>query len=667
MQSLSSDRRKLTTSSHDHTDQCHRCDNDYLLACMKSGQVTSATIKRTASVAFRRRRFSGDIKCIGWFILYMVSINAIFEVLMKMNYQKLMLVIVENEQHQSCKTVSVANVETPVRRSLPHEPQLRSFPRWGASISEENEVGIAFPPILNFIQTSSPYKGHPTHSKHYRRTTDHGIHLQTELSNLPETLYIIQPGKINYGSFDKPNHAQAPILYNSNMHRLLHKFAITTGERTLTRDHKLNLTEGIMLNAIQTLHNEVIINSQTPDEPRSDVCRYSQWPSLCRNLYPSSSSSLATGNDTAKVAGFPFLAWYGDYIGCNYHNWDHVVQNNDREPFESENVSIPLFTVAADKNCNHTIPFPNFYQIHDSKEDSHKWETIQNQYHSQYPWSSKISKILWRGGLTGRIDNNVTKCPRWKMAKAIYEVELHHRNMHQHKLASTSETKDSKSSSSSALGSDYQDMFDAKVTSIKGAKKAQLYKKQFEHDIGDQPIGRSTMPFLDFQKYRGIIDIDGHSWSGRFGSLLCFNSVVLKIEPTYVEYFYARQSKSNESNDDNELRAWKHYIPIRADFSNIEEMAEFVLDPANDDTLQDIIHNANDWCRQNMITSTIANDMLDVWDRYVELLNVNNEHWTEEYWTEDVQAAILNDRNLNMVPLDISDYLFSTQLPVESQ
>ena len=142
--------------------------------------------------------------------------------------------------------------------------------------------------------------------------------------------------------------------------------------------------------------------------------------------------------------------------------------------------------------------------------------------------------------------------------------------------------------------------------------------------------------------------------------------MVLKIDPSYVEYFYARQSKSKrnvDGNDDgnNDLRAWKHYIPIRADFSNIEEMAEYVLDLTNDDVLQDIVRNANDWCRNNMIHSTIASDMLDVWDRYVELLNINDIHWTEQYWTEDIQAAILDDRNLNMVPLDISHYFTKHQ------
>ncbi len=198
----------------------------------------------------------------------------------------------------------------------------------------------------------------------------------------------------------------------------------------------------------------------------------------------------------------------------------------------------------------------------------------------------------------------------------------------------------------------YPEIFDAKITAILHAETK--YQSQLEHELGDQPIGDSQLPFHDFQKYRGIIDIDGHSWSGRFGSLLCMNSVVLKVDPNYVEYFYARRRSGKSTG--SELQAWIHYIPIRADFSNLEEMAEYVLDPANDDTLQEMVHQANDWCRQNMIVSRILTDMLDVWDRYVKLLNINNERWLEQYWTDTVQSTILENRNLNMVLLNISEY-----------
>jgi len=37
------------------------------------------------------------------------------------------------------------------------------------------------------------------------------------------------------------------------------------------------------------------------------------------------------------------------------------------------------------------------------------------------------------------------------------------------------------------------------------------------------------IPLTEFAKYKAILDIDGNSWSSRLGSLLCFNSVVLRV------------------------------------------------------------------------------------------------------------------------------------------
>jgi hypothetical protein len=41
-------------------------------------------------------------------------------------------------------------------------------------------------------------------------------------------------------------------------------------------------------------------------------------------------------------------------------------------------------------------------------------------------------------------------------------------------------------------------------------------------------------PMEKFQQYAAILDIDGNSWSSRFCGLLCYNSVVLKVDPEYV-------------------------------------------------------------------------------------------------------------------------------------
>ena len=552
----------------------------------------------------------------------------------------------------------------------------RPFPKWGSSIAEEQEIGISFPPILSFIQTSSPYKEVKLVKHYYRSTLDHGIDSKTQTPALPETLYMIQPSTHENTAATLP---PRPMLHSSNLHRLRHGVAVAKSNVTLGRKHKVNQTERFMLHALQVLHQDVLSAIANQQQQDDDVCQYSQWTFLCRNLYPSLTSNSTTSassqhNDTTLMGGFPFLTWYGDFTGCNHHNWRQVAQGDLSKPITwkdlyergTENVSIPLFTVAAHTDdCNYAFPFPNFFQTSDILQHSNgsqaDWDNAMEHDRPEYAWSQKLSKIVWRGTLTGRIDDNVTKCPRWNMVETIHHIESQRRALRDElemgrqnvSKAMTTKMRSAKvvaSSVSLPPSLDDPEIFDAKITAIPHTETK--YQSQLEHELGGQPSGDSQLPFHDFQKYRAIIDIDGHSWSGRFGSLLCMNSVVLKVDPSYVEYFYARQ----RSGKDNELQAWIHYIPVRADFSNLEEMAEYVLDPANDDALQEMVHQANDWCRQNMIVSRILTDMLDVWDRYVELLNINNEHWLEQYWTDTVQSTILENRNLNMVLLNISDY-----------
>ena len=647
-----------------------------------------------SSSIFSNRSRIGQKVCVIGILCFVGSIITTLQVIQTLPSQ--------GNTNKHIKTMSMAttitkhNVQSPLPSSHHPPPKRRSFPKWGTSITEEENIGISFPPLLHFIQTSSPYKGHPTHSLYYRSTLDHSKESKTILPMLPETLYIIQPSRrismihdvdddVDTAPTTLP-HYSLPQLYSSRLHRWQHGTGVAIGNETLDRRHKVNITERIMLYAIQTLHQEVMTNAVAARHTRNDrpmdddddiKCYKSRWPKLCQNLYTKN-----TTNGT--VGGFPFLAWYGDYTGCNYHNWN-TAYNDTAEPISrqdlaikiTENVSIPMFTVAAQAKCNYTIPFPNFYQISESMDHRTEWDMRMAQHRHDYPWSTKISKIVWRGSLTGRIDNNVTKCPRWTMVQTIHQIETQRRaikehqqlqvKQHPHAVNATIATRTmeasglfspSPSSAPSIVSSDDHEIFDARITYIHNTEKQ--YQNQLEHDIGDQPIAYSRLKFHEFQKYRGIIDIDGHSWSGRFGSLLCLNSVILKVDPEFVEYFYARHNSNRQhgsmDDHDNELQAWKHYIPIKSDFSNIQEMAEYVLDPANDIVLQEIVHNANEWCRHNMITSTIMSDMLDVWDRYVELLNINNNHWTDQHWTEDIQAAILNDRNLYMALLNISDY-----------
>jgi Glycosyl transferase family 90 len=160
------------------------------------------------------------------------------------------------------------------------------------------------------------------------------------------------------------------------------------------------------------------------------------------------------------------------------------------------------------------------------------------------------------------------------------------------------------------------------------------------------------MEMDDFQLYRGILDMDGNSWSSRFGRLLCYNSVVLKVEPSWVDYFHFKESGDGEPK----LQPWVHYIPVKADLSDLVEMSSFVLDPNNDGFLQNMLAQANSWCRRNMNRRSISIDVLNIWERYVDLLEVGDPDWSNNEW-KAAKEEIFHPEN----PLLMDDTILGTK------
>jgi len=113
-------------------------------------------------------------------------------------------------------------------------------------------------------------------------------------------------------------------------------------------------------------------------------------------------------------------------------------------------------------------------------ETPYQWDKFFEEWDARYPWESKISKVVWRGRITGFTYED-GKRPRQELVR---------------------------------YSRDKLDVMDIKPTTIK-----------------------SKMDQDDFQKYKAILDIDGNAWSARLGKLLCYNSVVIKVQPEYVSYW----------------------------------------------------------------------------------------------------------------------------------
>jgi hypothetical protein len=502
------------------------------------------------------------------------------------------------KKHHRTESLLSPNDLVATDKERQQQQQHRSFPKWGATAAEEDAIGFSLEPLFDFLFNSSIYNTGRKNGR-YRPILD-----RYWISS-PETLYMIEPG----------GH-----LFTSNLHRNLQQV-----QRFKKIEKKLNNTERLMLHALQIIQEEQTQQRLLQNEEIS-TCTNSRWPALCRSLF---------SNDGY---GFPFLSWYGDYMGCNYHNW---ISYDDQE------VSIPLFTVAANVHCNYTFPFPNYYS-HLMPTPEH-WTPVMQSYRQQYAWDTKIPMVGWRGGISGTIYNATTKCSRWNMVQTVRQIEAQRRHTHPSPVRAS--------------------LFDVVITDVPPG--ASPFRSELEADVGHIDETVHAMQFLDFQKYRAILDVDGNSWSGRFGSLMCFNSIILKVEPTYVDYFYYKYTNPNISTHHHHhrhdpspptsrytttLQPWIHYIPIREDFSDLEQHAEFVLDPQNEDIVLEIVQNANEWCRYNMIDTSFAADMLNVWDRYVQLLNTHNPHWDTDTWQSTKLKLLDTTSPWDMIQLSYRDY-----------
>jgi lipopolysaccharide biosynthesis glycosyltransferase/LPS sulfotransferase NodH len=357
-------------------------------------------------------------------------------------------------------------------------------------------------------------------------------------------------------SFGKPIYYQGPeIPYFPDENGVWTSKLIRERTDNLTLVWRMEPTEGLIVKAHQIIKSHLGTNLR--------------WNALTKTL---------------RNGGFPFWAWYGDFKACNFQNF-----NND---------SIPLFTTCAVAKCDHAFPIPNYMNIIDSQPSSDNWRGLFRDTTRQFPWQSKIRKVVWRGSLSEADGALALSSVRWRAAKLV------------HKLNSS--------------------LFDVGLTSIPTWVANQVSVNISE--VGGLVPG--IAPMSNFQRYMAILDMDGNSWSSRFATLLCYNSVVIKVEPKYIEYFYSS------------LQPWTHYIPVKDDLSDLLENVQWALNPDNEETVQDIITSAKEWCTLRMVPDELAHDLLDFWESYVRHLDHANPNW-QELWIQkksEILAATSNCR-----------------------
>lgn len=318
--------------------------------------------------------------------------------------------------------------------------------------------------------------------------------------------------------------------------------------------------EALLLDTLRTIRT---IQTQPQNTTTGQANRYhNTFPSYTAitesNKYPHLMKAIQQG-------GFAFIANYADSMFCC--NTSPFV--DDKEKIVA-NLQVPIFTLSAPVQCQSTFPVPTYETI---KHASQPWGQLIQQYHEMYNWTNKIQKAVWRGAPTGHWDAKMNT--RYQLCNRT------HSSLH-------------------------PDLFDTKFTRTRHPRTT----AQVGH-WNESRFLASKMPMLYFQKYRAILDVDGHSWSSRFGALLCYSSVVLKVEPSHVDYFYT------------ELQPWVHYIPVDSNLENLEERTIFAV--SDDPHVQQIIRNANNWCLQKLNLKTLRHDMANIWDQYTSHISMNTK------------------------------------------
>ncbi len=185
------------------------------------------------------------------------------------------------------------------------------------------------------------------------------------------------------------------------------------------------------------------------------------------------------------------------------------------------------FTKRRDDMSTLLMPDPAFLTT-----DGYSLERGEIDYiESRQDWSEKISTAFWRGSSSG------LGCEDWREAPRA-------------RLVLASERFHDKAK------------FDAKFT----------LAISYPHNNSAEEITKAgllvnSIPFKEFLQYRYLFDVDGESCAWRsFFLKLCSHSVVLKVESEYLQWYYGL------------LEPMKHYVPIRADMSDLELRLSWLKD-----------------------------------------------------------------------------------------
>lgn len=171
---------------------------------------------------------------------------------------------------------------------------------------------------------------------------------------------------------------------------------------------------------------------------------------------------------------------------------------------------------------------PDVYYIHHGGYAQLRWEAQQ----PALAWADRRPMVAWRGSVTGGGSFlSPTDIPRVKLAMICRDL---------------SEANVRLSGAHPTMGGIYS-------------------PDEINTFLATQELVGEFWHMVHFGTYRYTIDIDGHANAWSFLEKMILGCCVLKVASPYEQWFYDR------------VRPWEHYVPVKADLSDLAEKINWCL------------------------------------------------------------------------------------------
>lgn len=197
------------------------------------------------------------------------------------------------------------------------------------------------------------------------------------------------------------------------------------------------------------------------------------------------------------------------------------------------------------------VAIPNYFSCFDEKE---------------YPWKNETQSSLRKAGER-----------KWEYSQAFWKGDVEN-------------TPDDLRRMLFILGEKYQDYL--RIENYRG----------FWNQVKTSDFTVEFTPMTDFAKYKYLIDIRGYSF-GRMNRLLQLGRPVLRVESIYTEWF------------DKYLVPMKHFVPIKADLSDLIEKIELLN--CREDIYEEIVNNAREFSEKYLKEESYLMNLKEITQKHI--------------------------------------------------